>query len=176
MRRLLFLLTFLFITRIIIGQNSTSIDDLFEKYAGRDGITSVYISSKMLGMFSGQEGKDEDLNNLVSKLKSIRILTVEDSTLNEKINFYDELKKKVDFSVYEELMVVNDADNVTKFLIKESGKTIAELLIISGGKKGNTLISIRGDLDLKNISGLSKKMGIRQLEELDKLEQNPQKK
>lgn len=159
-----------------MGQNSTSIDDLFEKYAGRDGITSVYISSKMLGMFSGQEGKDEDLNNLVSKLKSIRILTVEDSTLNEKINFYDELKKKVDFSVYEELMVVNDADNVTKFLIRESGKTIAELLIISGGKKGNTLISIRGDLDLKNISGLSKKMGIRQLEELDKLEQNPQKK
>ena len=176
MRRLLFLLTFLFIPLIIMGQNSTSIDDLFEKYAGRDGITSVYISSKMLGMFSGQEGKDEDLNNLVSKLKSIRILTVEDSTLNEKINFYDELKKKVDFSVYEELMVVNDADNVTKFLIRESGKTIAELLIISGGKKGNTLISIRGDLDLKNISGLSKKMGIRQLEELDKLEQNPQKK
>lgn len=176
MKRLVYLLIFLFIPLILRGQNSTAIDDLFQKYAGKEGITSVYISSKMLGMFSGQEGKDEDLNNLVSRLKSIRILTVEDSTLNEKINFYEELKKKVDFTTYEDLMVVNEADNVTKFLIRESGKTISELLIISGGKKGNTLISIRGDLDLKNISGLSKKMGIQQLEELDKLEQSPKKK
>jgi hypothetical protein len=130
----------------------------------------------MFSMFSGKDSKDEDLSNLLSKLKSIRIITVEDSLLNEKINFYDELKKKVDFSVYEELMVVNEKDNITKFLIRESGKTIAELLIITGGKKGNTLISIRGDLDLKNISGLSKSMGIKQLEELDKLEQKPQKK
>ncbi|MGD0584083.1 MAG: DUF4252 domain-containing protein [Bacteroidales bacterium] len=176
MKRLVYLLIFLFIPLILRGQNSTAIDDLFQKYAGKEGITSVYISSKMLGMFGGQEGKDEDLNNLVSRLKSIRILTVEDSALNEKINFYEELKKKADFTSYEDLMVVNEADNVTKFLIRESGKTISELLIISGGKKGNTLISIRGDLDLKNISGLSKKMGIQQLEELDKLEKSPKKK
>jgi hypothetical protein len=176
MRRILYFLIFLFVPLILHGQNSAAIDDLFKKYEGKEGITSVYISSKMFSMFSGQDTKDEDMNNVLSKLKSIRIITVEDSLLNETINFYDELKKKVDFSVYEELMVVNDADNVTKFLIRESGKTIAELLIISGGKKGNTLISIRGDLDLKNISGLSKTMGIKQLEELDKLEQKPQKK
>lgn len=176
MKRLLFLILIFFLTLMLRAQNGSAIDDLFQKYAGKEGITSVFISSKMFGMFNSQDTKDEDLNNLLSRLKSIRILTVEDSTINEKINFYDELKKKVDFSVYEELMVVNEADNVTKFLIRESGKTIAELLIISGGKKGNTLISIRGDLDLKNISGLSKKMGIQQLEELDKLDQKPAKK
>jgi hypothetical protein len=172
---MLYVLILLFIPVILHGQNS-AIDELFQKYEGKEGITSVYISSKMFSMFSGHDTKDEDLNNVMSKLKSIRIITVEDSTLNEKINFYDELKKKVDFSVYEELMVVNDADNVSKFLIRESGKTISELLIITGGKEGNTLISIRGDLDLKNISSLSKSMGIKQLEELDKLGQKPQKK
>ncbi len=168
-------MTFLSVPLLLHGQNSQAIDELFQKYEGKEGITSVYISSKMFSMFSGQESKDEDLGNLMSKIKSIRIITVEDSLLNEKINFYDELKKKVDFSAYEELMVVNEKDNVTKFLIRESGKTIAELLIITGGKKGNTLISIRGDLDLKNISGLSKSLGIKQLEELDKLDQKPQK-
>ena len=176
MKRLLFILPLLLLTPVLRAQNGAAIDDLFQKYSGREGITSVFISSKMFGMFSGQDTKDEELNNLLSRLKSIRILTVEDSTLNDKINFYEELKRKVDFSVYEELMVVNEADNVTKFLIRESGKTIGELLIITGGKKGNTLISIRGDLDLKNISGLSKKMGIQQLEELDKLDRKQQKK
>jgi hypothetical protein len=176
MKRLLYLLIFLLVPMALKAQNGAAIDELFQKYSGKEGVTSVYISSRMFSMFSGQETDDQELKDLLSKLKSIRILTVEDSTLNEKINFYEELKKKIDFTAYEELMVVNEADNVTKFLIRESGKTVAELLIITGGRKGNTLISIRGDLDLKNISGLSKSMGIQQLEELDKLQQKPQKK
>lgn len=176
MKRLLYLILLGIATLNLQAQNGAVIDDLFQKYSGKEGITSVYISSKMFSMFNSQETKDDDLSKTLSRLKSIRILSVEDSTLNDKINFYEELRKKVDFTTYEELMVVNEADNVTKFLIRESGNIIAELLIISGGKKGNTLISIRGDLDLKNISGLSKTMGIQQLENLDKLEKKPQNK
>ncbi|MFN8210391.1 MAG: DUF4252 domain-containing protein [Bacteroidales bacterium] len=157
------------------AQDGAAIDELFQKYQGREGITSVYISSKMFSMFSGQNSGNAEVDDLMNKLKSIRILTVEDSLINLKVNFYDELRKKTDFSSYEELMVVNEADNVTKFLIRQQGKTISELLIISAGKGGNTLISIRGDLDLKNISSLSGKMGIKQLEELDKMEQKPPK-
>jgi len=164
------------VSLFVKAQNGEAIDELFRKYAGKEGITSVFISNKMLGMFSSGVTKEQDIDNLVSKLKSIRILTVEDSTLNRSVNFYTELKQKADFSVYEELMSVNDADNVTRFLVRYSGKTIDELLIISGGSKDNALISIRGDLDLKSISGLSKKMGIQQLEELDKLDRKPEKK
>ncbi|HVN59558.1 MAG TPA: DUF4252 domain-containing protein [Bacteroidales bacterium] len=178
MKRLLILFSFIASSLVLAGQNSEAIDELFQKYEGKDGITSVKISSKMLSMFSNSDEKgknDDDLNNIFSKLKSIRILTVEDSTLNLKLNFYEELRKKADFSKYEELMVVNEADGTTKFLIMQSGKKISELLIISGGKKGNTLISISGDLDLKNISELSGKMGIQQLQELDKLDKKNQK-
>jgi hypothetical protein len=50
------------------------------------------------------------------------------------------------------------------------------LLVISGGMGSNAFISIRGDLDLKNISNISKKMGIRQLESLEKIDQKPRNK
>jgi hypothetical protein len=176
MKRLLILVSFLVLTVSLSAQNSAAIDALFDKYAGKEGFTSVFISSRMLGMFSSQENKDDDASALFSKLKSIRILTVEDSTLNDRINFYQELRKMADFSVYEDLMTVNEADNDTRFLIRTTGKTIDELLIISGGKKGNALISIKGDLDLKNLSGLSKKIGIQQLEELDKMDKKPVRK
>jgi hypothetical protein len=175
MKRLLFsafgLLSFLFIQ----AQNNP-VDELFEKYSGKEGFTSVYISSKMFSMFGNLDSQDEELKNMMNKLKSIRILTVEDSSMNKNFNFYSELNKKSDFSSYEELMTVKEGNDVTKFLIKETGNTISELLIISGGQGGNALISIRGDLDLKNISNLSKTMGIQQLESLDKLEKQPSKK
>jgi len=158
------------------GQKGEAIDRLFEKYSGKEGITSVYISSKMFSLFSNQETNDEELKDLMSRLQSIRILTVEDSILNRKLNFYDELKGTSDFSAYEELMVVNESSGVTKFLIRGNGKTVDELLVISGGNQGNTMISIKGDLDMKSISELSRKTGIDQLGELDKLEQKQQKK
>lgn len=175
MKRILLSFTCSFLAMIAWSQ-SNPIDELFDKYSGKDGFTTVYISSKMLGMFNSLDEKDQDLNSLVNKLKSIRILTVEDSTLNKTINFYSELSKKLDFSGYEELMVVKEGNDVTKFLIKETGNTIAELLVITGGSGGNTLISIRGDLDMKSISGLSKKIGIEQLQSLDKIDQKPVKK
>ena len=175
MKRILITVGILFIALIAHSQ-SNAIDELFDKYADKEGFTTVFISSKMFSMFSSKDQKDQDLNNLINKLKSIRILSVGDSTLNKTINFYSELSKKLDFSVYEELMIVKEGNNTTKFLVKENGSSISELLVITGGTGGNTLISIRGDLDLKSISGLSKTIGIQQLESLDKIDQKPAKK
>ncbi len=53
-------------------------------------------------------------------------------------------------------MVVREGNDITKFLIQQKGDIISELLIITGDPGDNTLISIRGDLDLKSISELSK--------------------
>jgi hypothetical protein len=121
-------------------------------------------------MFSNLDSEDKDADDLIHKLKSIRILSVEDSLLNKNINFYTELSKKLDLSAYEELMVVKGGKDVTKFLIKQNGKMISELLVITGGPGGNSLISIRGDFNLKNISELSKSTGIKELEGLENMD------
>jgi hypothetical protein len=165
---------FLFFTAIsltlVIKAQSNPVDDMFNKYSERDGFTVVTISSRMFGMFSNLDSEDKDADDLIHKLKSIRILSVEDSLLNKNINFYTELSKKLDLSAYEELMVVKGGKDVTKFLIKQNGKTISELLVITGGPGGNSLISIRGDFNLKNISELSKSTGIKELEGLENVD------
>jgi hypothetical protein len=95
---------------------------------------------------------------------------VEDSLLNKNLNFYSELSRKLDMSAYEELMVVKEGPNVTKFLIRQKGNIISELLVITGGPGGNSLISIKGELNLKTISELSKDIDIQELKSLDKIE------
>ena len=67
-------------------------------------------------------------------------------------------------------MDVKEGQDVTKFLIRQQGERISELLVISGGPGDNTLISIRGVLDLKSLSELSEGTGIKELKELEKVE------
>ena len=57
--------------------------------------------------------------------------------------------------------------NTTKFLTIQKGDIIKELLVITGGPSGNSLISIKGDLNLKSLSELSKNAGIQELEKLE---------
>ena len=161
---------------MIIKAQSNPIDDIFNKYSEKDGFTVVTISSRMLGMFANKDTENKDADDIMRKLKSIRILSVEDSLLNKNLNFYTELSKKLDLSVYEELMVVKEGHDITKFLIRQKGNIISELLVITGGPGGNSLISIKGELSLKNITDLSKSMDIQELKSLDKMDKkNPEK-
>ncbi|MFN8239614.1 MAG: DUF4252 domain-containing protein [Bacteroidales bacterium] len=175
MKRLIILLAGLALPFLLIAQANDPVENLFNKYSGKDGFTTVYISSKMLGLFSQENTGDKDVDNLLSNLKSIRILTVEDSLLNNKVNFYSELQKGTGLSGYEELMLVKESNGITVFLTREKDNRIAELLIISSGKDNNSLISIRGSMNLNDISKLSEKVGIEQLDKLDKLENSKKK-
>ena len=155
---------------LIMQAQGNPVDDMFNKYSEKPGFTVVSISSKMFSLFENKNTENKDADDVINKLKSIKILSVEDSLLNKNLNFYDELSKKLDLSVYEEVMVVKSGLDVTKFLIKQKGNIISELLVIVGGPGGNSLISIKGELNLKTISELSKDIDIQELKSLDKID------
>lgn len=175
MKRLVLTGMLLCIVISIIAQTNP-VDEIFDKYSEREGFTSVYISGKMFGLLAGDGKTETGERNLFSKLKSIRILSVEDSLINRSLNFFDELSRKLDLKTYEELMVVRDGKDNTRFLIKQDGDIITELLMISGGPGNNSLILIRGDLDLKTISEISKNSGISEMKSLEDLEKKNSRK
>lgn len=165
------LLTLILIGLALVSQaQSNPVDDMFNKYSEKSGFTVVSISSKMFSLFTNKDKENKNADDVISKLKSIKILSVEDSLLNKTLNFYSELSKKLNMSDYEELMVVKEGPDITKFLIRQSGSIISELLVITGGPGGNSLISIKGSLNLKNISDLSESLNMQQLKSLDKIE------
>jgi hypothetical protein len=168
MKKSVFIITALLICPFLNSQTGP-IDELFDKYTEKEGFTSVYISGKMMNMLANLDSESGNKDNVILRIKSIRILS-QDSLSTEKVNFYNELSRKLDFSVYEELMVVKESHEVTKFLIRQNGKSISELLVITGGTGGNALISIRGDLNLKELSNLSKTLGVEELEQLEDIE------
>lgn len=153
---------------LIIAQSPA--DALFEKYSGKEGITSVTISKSMFAIFASLETDADEagLAELVKKLTGIKILTV-DSGSPDKINFHQEILKSPGAKSYEELMAVKKKDQDITFLIKKSGDVITELLMLTKGSTDNAMISIQGDIDLKSISKLSRSINIGGFENFEEL-------
>jgi hypothetical protein len=145
------------------------VDELFERYDGKDGFTSVYISSKMFSLLARIDTEDAEFRNLVTRIKSIRILSIDSAKNVTGLNFSRELLPKLKRTGFEELMTVREENGEVQFMIREVGGKIAELVMVTGGR-GSSVVSIRGDLDLKTIASLSDSMGIEELEGLEKVE------
>ena len=65
------------LTLFTMGQNS-AVDKVFDKYSGKEGYTTVYISSFMFNMLNSLETDDpefDEFKKATSGIKSIKILT-----------------------------------------------------------------------------------------------------
>ena len=161
MKRLLIILVLL-IPIFGMAQDNSPIDKLFNKYANKDGFTTVNISGKLLGLASKMDDSNSKEAAMLEKISGIRILSVEDSELNKTLNFYKELEADGFFknNLYESLMEVTEKNEIVRFYGRngEKGK-LSELLLVVGGDE-NTLISIRGLIDPNDIANITKSINV----------------
>ena len=141
----------------VMAQDNSPIDKLFNKYANKEGFTTVNISGKLLSFASKFDESKSSETAMLEKLSGIRILSVEDKDLNKGLNFYKELEADGFFKNhnYEVLMEVTEKDEIVRFYGRagEKGK-LSELLMVVGGND-NTLISIRGVIDPDDIGKIT---------------------
>lgn len=154
----------------------SSIDKLYEKYAGKEYFTSINISAEMFKLAAGlsQNLEDEDakeLNNMVNQINGMKILIFEDSLKQSKINFMDELSKSVDFKDFAELMRVEEKDGTVRFLTKkENGGKISEMLMIAEDDGEVVVMSFTGSIELETIGKMAKSMNMKGMEKLEVLD------
>ena len=157
----LFLILAVVLPMAVLAQK-TPVDKLFDKYANQDGITTVNITEQLMQLFGQFDTGEEATNNVFAGLKGIRVLSIEDEELNKKIDFYTELGKEDFFksNKYEPLMEVTEDNEIIRFMAKDvsAGKLTDLLLVISGDE--NTLIYLKGTVNLKDIGKITKAANI----------------
>jgi hypothetical protein len=144
------------------------ISKFFNKYQTDESFTQVTISSKMFGLFTNMEvenKEDQEVLSAISKLKGLRILGKENTS--DARSLYKEAFALIPTKEFEELMSVRDKDKDMKFYIKESGGKISELVMIMGGTKDFMILSLFGEIDLKQVSHIGRKMNVSGLEKLE---------
>jgi vacuolar-type H+-ATPase subunit F/Vma7 len=148
------------ITTSAVAQED-AISKYFSKYVDDERFTVVYVSGKMFEMINKMEidlddEEAEAILSVVKDLKGLRILTTEENGLQ----FYNEALKIINKNEYETLMTVREGKSEhVQFLVKDSngGNNINELLLLVGGENEDfVLISFIGNIDLKEVSKLSK--------------------
>lgn len=130
---------------IVSGQKS--IDNLFDRYAGKEGFTTVTISGNLFKLAACLDDDDNDDDAMPARITEIRILTQDDENLKVD-NFYDLVIKDIDLSRYEEFMRIKESDQDLRMLVRSEGRAFTEFLLIAGGDD-NALIQVKGNMTFK---------------------------
>jgi len=152
---------------MMLYAQSSPLEKLFNKYNGREGYTTVSINQGMFDLFSSiaNDKDDKDFKDITSKLTAFRILTCEAKVCDD---LYKEACTYFTAPEYQDLMTVNDGDESVRFLVHKHGDRISELVMAVGGKEP-CIMWLQGDIDLKQISKLSKSMNIGGIDKLGDL-------
>ena len=165
------------LTSVASFAQGDAISKFFSKYQNDETFSQVTINSKMFSMLMDMEvddPEDQEVINAISKLKGLRVLAKEET--REGRALYKEALSLLPAKEYEELMSVRDEDKDMKFFVKETspGK-IGELVMVAGGAEEFMVLTLFGEIDLKQIGKIGSKMDIDGLDNLHKLDDDKKK-
>lgn len=176
MKNVIVIVAFVISTAVSFGQG------IFDKFEDNDNVTSVVVNQKMFKMLAtmGVDIDDPEMKeyiNMANNINSFKVFTTGDSKVSAEMN--STVKKYLKTSDLEELMRIKDGDQTVFFYVKE-GKDenhVKELLMFVNGIKEMTqgqditingkkreietvVLSLTGDIDLRQISKLTNQMNV----------------
>jgi hypothetical protein len=155
---------------VAVQAQNDVIAKFFNKYDGDESFSKVSISRKMFSMMANIDGNTEEekaMIGAISKIKGLKILKKDDARNSREL--YKEALSMVPAGQFEELMTVRDKDKDMKFFTKESGGKISELVMVLGGNEEFLVMSLFGEIDLKEMGKIGKSVNIDGLQNLDKM-------
>jgi len=169
---------------LIIAVAMTSVmsygQSMFDQFEDMDGVTSMVVNNKMFSMLANIEINTDDPEaqqfvDMIKKITSLKVLTTGDEAISGQM--MSKVTSYLKSSNLDELMRIKDGGQTVKIYVKE-GKDeyhVKELLMFVNGLKEMTageditingkkrdietvILSLTGDIDLRQISKLTDKM------------------
>jgi len=171
------LVLFLLVPFLAMAQYQSPAEKVYEKYAGKDGFTSVNINKELFQMIMKMEidgegtEKVQEMQDMMEHLDGLKVLTFESEEDPEKVkSLYKEFNALFPSSDYTELMTIQENGSNIRFLTKQAdnGK-ILEMVMLAEEENEVTLLSLVGLIDMSTISKLSGTMKIHGMDKLQKM-------
>jgi len=182
------------IIALIVAPMFSGAQSIFDKFEDMSDVASVIVNQKMFSMIASidvdmDDPEAQEYLNMVKKITGLKVFT----TGNDKISadMKATVTKSLKSSDLEELMRIKDGEQTVKFYVKE-GKDenhVKELLMFVSGLKEMTkgqdieingkkreietvLLSLTGDIDLRQVSKITNSMDIPGGDQLKKAGEN----
>ena len=159
MKKIIVIVLFALMPSAVFSQSA------FDKFDGRESVTTVIVNKKMFEMIAKMkmDTKDKETQqylDLVKKLSSLKVFTTEDKKTSA------EMKTAVDgylkSTTLEELMRVSEGKSNIRIYVKSGATvdTVKELLMFIDGDGQTVLMSLTGNFMLDDLSVLTDKMNL----------------
>lgn len=143
-----------FVSASLFAQDMVT--SFLEKHRKDDALEVVTIGKTMFGRMDEISVGDLDVKEFIDGLDNIQIVTSKDAAMDSDYYSSAEQLLKKD-SNFRELVTVDNLNEKTTMMIKESRGVVKELILLSGGSNGFSLISMTGDIDLEKLMQNSEK-------------------
>ncbi|MDX1686062.1 MAG: DUF4252 domain-containing protein [Saprospiraceae bacterium] len=153
-----------------LQSQNTAVDRHFQDYRHDERYTHVSVSSKMFELFVNFEREDkteQQIIETISKLQGLKVLV--GSGISDAEEVYESISMRP-FSDMEELMNISDSNKSFRFFISERDEMIRELAMVGYEGTQVFILSLIGDIDLKEIAALSKKMDLEGFEHFENID------
>lgn len=162
---------FMLSTTLIFAQS------VFDKFEDYDKVSSVIINQKTFKLMGdiGEES-DEEYLNLIKNINSLKVFATEDPKIAADME--TAVAGYLKTAKLSELMRMTDKGNNVKIYVKEGkdDKHVKELFMFvkakGDGNDQSVILSLTGDIDLNQISKLTKEMDLPGGEHLNKAGKN----
>lgn len=172
MKKLAILVAFMITPMLVSAQ--------FDSYEDEKEVTSVVVTKNMFKLLAQIEIETDDPEvkdymEMVNSLDNIKVFITEDKDVGARMKA-DVQKYVSSSSGLDELMRVKDDGKNVKFYSKQGSDEshVSELLMFldgeMDGKEGTVVMSITGNIDLKQISKLTKELNVPGSDELKNVE------
>jgi hypothetical protein len=168
MRKFLtFTLAILFLSTVVSAQ-TLGTELLYQKYKGEEGIISIWLPGIAMKLAASIADLDEEEDDLLRSIRSLRVLTIEDNSLYPDVNFAKEVKIKPGKNGYQVLIEVSDGNEDVLILGKEKKGKLKDILILVGGDD-NVMVHIKGRMNTDMIESIAQVAGLDQVDLLSNL-------
>lgn len=154
----------------LAAQGEGLLSSIWGKYADHPDFTVVNITPKMFKMMAALTANGKDAAELSAALNNLERLQVYTTEKEGAIHFSEVLKQvRQARSGFEELMSVREKGQQVFIFAKEAKSVISELILLVSEGKNFTLVCLKGDIDLEQVSRLTGVVRVDELEHLEKI-------
>lgn len=158
---------------LLAAAQESPVQKWLHSFEGRNGITTVSITSAMFKLLSKINSSDPDYQDIVrfaSKLQDFKIVLVEEEAVGKAAvkNDFNRLISSAPLDNYEELMSIKESNSQIVFRVLQKDNHIRELIMTIAGND-QAIIFIKGDFRLNELTSISDNMDITGMDQIKKL-------
>ena len=137
-------------------------DRLYYSYKGEEGVVAIRIPGFVMKLAGSIADLDHGERQLLRSLRSVTVLTIEETDLYPDVNFTEEVNLSNMKGGYKLLLEVHDDDEDVMIAAREKNGKIRDLIVVVGGGE-NVLVHVRGRMNSNLLENLAEVAGVDEL-------------